>query len=57
MKIVLVGDDGLPVAEIEDLEQYVSSEIWPRAEALGLDRDQAHHLGSVYGSRLSRKVW
>jgi hypothetical protein len=31
MKIVLVGDDGLPVAEIEDLEQYDLSTTRGRA--------------------------
>ena len=31
MKIVLVGDDGLPVAEIEDLEQYDLSNTRGRA--------------------------
>jgi glycerol-3-phosphate dehydrogenase len=24
--------------------------VWPRARALGLDREQADHLGSLYGS-------
>ena len=29
---------------------YVEHELWPEASALGLDREQAHHLGSIYGS-------
>jgi glycerol-3-phosphate dehydrogenase len=40
----------LPGVHLGDLDTYVTSDIWPRAQALGLDREQAHHLGSVYGS-------
>jgi glycerol-3-phosphate dehydrogenase len=40
----------LPGGHLEDLEHFVSSEIWPRAQALGLDREQADHLGAIYGS-------
>jgi glycerol-3-phosphate dehydrogenase len=32
------------------LQAYVTESIWPRARALGLDRQQADHLGSTYGS-------
>ncbi len=40
----------LPGGHLTDLETYVEMRIWPRAEQLGLDRDQAAHLGAVYGS-------
>jgi glycerol-3-phosphate dehydrogenase len=40
----------LPGGHLTDLEGYVTSEIWPRAQPLGLDRQQADHLGSIYGS-------
>jgi glycerol-3-phosphate dehydrogenase len=40
----------LPGGHLDDLQSYVTSEVWPRARALGLDREQADHLGSVYGS-------
>ena len=40
----------LPGGHLADLEVHVNDEIWPRARALGLDRQQAHHLGSIYGS-------
>ena len=40
----------LPGGDLTDLETYVDTRIWPRAEQLGLDREQAAHLGSVYGS-------
>jgi glycerol-3-phosphate dehydrogenase len=33
-----------------DLETYVETELWPRGQALGLDREQAAHLGLVYGA-------
>jgi glycerol-3-phosphate dehydrogenase len=40
----------LPGGHLADIESYIASELWPRAEKLGLDREQAAHLGSVYGS-------
>jgi glycerol-3-phosphate dehydrogenase len=40
----------LPGGHLLDLDTYVEENVWPRAEALGLDREQAHHLGSIYGS-------
>jgi glycerol-3-phosphate dehydrogenase len=40
----------LPGGRLHDLESYVTSDVWPRARALGLDHDQAHHLASIYGS-------
>ena len=40
----------LPGGHLRDLETYVTSELWPRAQRLGLDREQADHLGAVYGS-------
>ncbi|MGI9148652.1 MAG: glycerol-3-phosphate dehydrogenase [Chloroflexota bacterium] len=40
----------LPGGHLADLHTYVGDEIWPRARALGLDLQQAQHLGSVYGS-------
>src|SRR5438477_12419920 len=40
----------LPGGHLADLQTYVTSDIWPRAKALGLDRQQADHLGSIYGS-------
>jgi glycerol-3-phosphate dehydrogenase len=40
----------LPGGRLHDLESYVTSDVWPRARALGLDHEQAHHLGSIYGS-------
>jgi glycerol-3-phosphate dehydrogenase len=40
----------LPGGQLNDLQTFVDSDIWPFAEQLGLDRDQADHLGSVYGS-------
>jgi glycerol-3-phosphate dehydrogenase len=40
----------LPGGDLSDLEAYIDSQIWPRAEQLGLDREEAAHLGSVYGS-------
>jgi glycerol-3-phosphate dehydrogenase len=40
----------LPGGHLRDLETYISDEIWPKARALGLDREQADHLGSIYGS-------
>jgi glycerol-3-phosphate dehydrogenase len=40
----------LPGGHLHDLDTYVTSEVWPRAQRLGLDRDQADHLGAVYGS-------
>jgi glycerol-3-phosphate dehydrogenase len=44
----------LPGGYLDDLEHYVASEVWPRAQALGLDQEQAHHLGSIYGSMTPR---
>jgi glycerol-3-phosphate dehydrogenase len=40
----------LPGGHLTDVQTYVRDEIWPRAETLGLDRQQAEHLGSIYGS-------
>ena len=40
----------LPGGQLSDLDAYVDTEVWPRARALGLERSQAEHLGSVYGS-------
>jgi glycerol-3-phosphate dehydrogenase len=40
----------LPGGHLDDLQTYVNAEVWPRARALGLDRQQAWHLGSIYGS-------
>jgi glycerol-3-phosphate dehydrogenase len=40
----------LPGGRLGDLGKYVASDLWPRAERLGLDHEQAAHLGSVYGS-------
>jgi glycerol-3-phosphate dehydrogenase len=40
----------LPGGHLRDLQTYVSEQIWPKARALGLDREQADHLGSIYGS-------
>jgi glycerol-3-phosphate dehydrogenase len=40
----------LPGGHLDDLQTYVDRELWPRANQLGLDRAQASHLGSVYGS-------
>jgi glycerol-3-phosphate dehydrogenase len=40
----------LPGGHLRDLETYVSDELWPRASASGLDREQAEHLGGIYGS-------
>src|SRR5438132_7428855 len=40
----------LPGGHLADLTEYVEQHIWPRARTLGLDRPQADHLGSIYGS-------
>jgi glycerol-3-phosphate dehydrogenase len=40
----------LPGGHLTDLDSYVERELWPRGSALGLDRVQVRHLGSVYGS-------
>jgi glycerol-3-phosphate dehydrogenase len=40
----------LPGGHLDDLETYGRTSIWPRARALNLDREQADHLGSIYGS-------
>jgi glycerol-3-phosphate dehydrogenase len=40
----------LPGGHLRDVQTYVRDQIWPRAQALGLDRQQAEHLGSIYGS-------
>jgi glycerol-3-phosphate dehydrogenase len=40
----------LPGGHLDDLATYVERDLTPRATALGLDREQAQHLGSVYGS-------
>jgi glycerol-3-phosphate dehydrogenase len=46
----LTDTEPLPGGHLTDLESYVSAELWPRAGALGLDREQADYLGSIYGS-------
>jgi glycerol-3-phosphate dehydrogenase len=46
----VTDSEPLPGGHLSDLESYVTQELWPRASALGLDRDQADHLGSIYGS-------
>ena len=38
------------LGHLDDLDTYVERSLTPRATALGLDREQAQHLGSVYGS-------
>jgi glycerol-3-phosphate dehydrogenase len=43
----------LPGGHLLDLESYVEQEVWPRARELGLDRQQAAHLGAIYGSLTS----
>jgi glycerol-3-phosphate dehydrogenase len=40
----------LPGGNLDDLETHVATEVWPRARALGLEREQAEHIGSIYGS-------
>ena len=40
----------LPGGHLADLQTYVTETIEPRARAVGLDREQAEHLGAVYGS-------
>jgi glycerol-3-phosphate dehydrogenase len=40
----------LPGGHLGDLQTYVRDEIWPRARSLGLEMQQAEHLGSIYGS-------
>ncbi|MBV9600713.1 MAG: glycerol-3-phosphate dehydrogenase [Chloroflexi bacterium] len=40
----------LPGGQLGDIDSYVEAELWPLAEPLGLDHEQAAHLGSVYGS-------
>jgi glycerol-3-phosphate dehydrogenase len=40
----------LPGGHLVNVHSYVEDHIWPRARALGLDRAQADHLGSIYGS-------
>jgi glycerol-3-phosphate dehydrogenase len=40
----------LPGGHLADLQTYVRDEVWPRARGMGLDREQAEHLGSIYGS-------
>ncbi len=39
-----------PGGHMSDPRSYVEQEIWPRAQSCGLDREQAVHLGQVYGS-------
>jgi glycerol-3-phosphate dehydrogenase len=46
----VTDSEPLPGGHLSDLETYVTQELWPRASALGLDREQADHLGSIYGS-------
>ncbi|GAC1324325.1 MAG: glycerol-3-phosphate dehydrogenase/oxidase [Chloroflexota bacterium] len=41
----------LPGAAIgRDIQTYIESHLWPRAAALGLDREQVDELASTYGS-------
>jgi glycerol-3-phosphate dehydrogenase len=40
----------LPGGHLADIQTYTDEQLWPRARALGLDRQQADHLGSTYGS-------
>jgi glycerol-3-phosphate dehydrogenase len=40
----------LPGGLLGDLQTYVRDVICPRARTLGLDKQQAEHLGSIYGS-------
>jgi glycerol-3-phosphate dehydrogenase len=40
----------LPGGHLDEVESYVERELWSRAAAVGLDKAQAHHLASVYGS-------
>jgi glycerol-3-phosphate dehydrogenase len=40
----------LPGGHLDNLDSYIATQLWPRAQALGLDRDQVRHLGEVYGS-------
>lgn len=44
----------LPGGHLDDLDSYVEREVWPRAAQLGLDHEQALHLGRVYGSLAPR---
>jgi glycerol-3-phosphate dehydrogenase len=44
----------LPGGHLFDLDTYVEQHVVPRAAALALDRQQAQHLGSVYGSLAPR---
>jgi len=46
----LTDSEPLPGGHLSDLGVYVEHELWPQASALGLDHEQAHHLGSIYGS-------
>ncbi|MBI3974567.1 MAG: glycerol-3-phosphate dehydrogenase [Chloroflexi bacterium] len=39
-----------PGGAMGDLRSFVDSDLWPRAQALGLARDAAERLGRVYGS-------
>jgi glycerol-3-phosphate dehydrogenase len=40
----------LPGGHLSDLQTFVHGQLGSRAQALGLDREQAEHLGSIYGS-------
>lgn len=40
----------LPGGHLGDLQVYARNDVWPRAQALGLDMHQAEHLASIYGS-------
>jgi glycerol-3-phosphate dehydrogenase len=46
----VTDSEPLPGGHLSDLESYVTQDLWPRASALGLDREQTDHLGSIYGS-------
>lgn len=41
----------LPGGHLSDLGTYVERELWPLAQQSRLDREQAEHLASVYGSQ------
>jgi glycerol-3-phosphate dehydrogenase len=46
----ITESEPLPGGHLNHLEAFVEHELWPQANALGLDREQAQHLGSIYGS-------
>ncbi len=40
----------LPGGDLRGHQSWIERDLWPRARALGLARDQADHLARVYGS-------